>query len=255
MKKSLKNVNKDSPSHKTVKFANKYRIETLRLRNWDYGSNGMYFITICTGNRNRYFGKIENQRVQLSKMGIIADKIWLEISNKFSFIELDQYIVMPNHIHGILTISKDAINRVSTENNTDIVVKNNVSTENNADNVIKTNVSTENNTDIVAKNNVSTENNTDIVVKNNVSTKDNTPNANLSGGITGLHNPMLYDNLSRAIRWYKGRVSYEIRKFRKDFHWQSRFYDIIVRNETSLYYIRRYIRNNPIKWTEHNSNS
>lgn len=213
MKKSLKNVNKDSPSHKTIKFANKYRIETLRLRNWDYGSNGMYFITICTGNRNCYFGKIENQRVKLSKMGIIADKIWLEISNKFSFIELDQYIIMPNHIHGILTISKDAINRVSTENNTD------------------------------------------IVVKNNVSTKDNTHNANLSGGITGLHNPMLYDNLSRAIRWYKGRVSYEIRKFRKDFHWQSRFYDIIVRNETSLYYIRRYIRNNPIKWTEHNSNS
>jgi len=227
MKKSLKKVNKDNTYHKTIKFVNKYRIETIRLQNWDYGSNGMYFITICTGNRNCYFGNIENQRVKLSEMGIIADKIWLEISKQFSFIELDQYIIMPNHIHGILTIRKDAINRVSTENNTD--------------NVIKTNVSTENNTDIVAK--------------TNVSTKDNTHNANLSGGITGLHNPMLYDNLSRAIRWYKGRVSYEIRKFRKDFHWQSRFYDIIVRNETSLYYIRRYIRNNPIKWTEHNSNS
>jgi REP element-mobilizing transposase RayT len=68
------------------------------------------------------------------------------------------------------------------------------------------------------------------------------------GGITGNYNPMLHDNLSRIIRWYKGRVSFEVRKVTDGFSWQSRFHDRIIRNEEQLNRVRKYIINNPRNW-------
>jgi REP element-mobilizing transposase RayT len=60
----------------------------------------------------------------------------------------------------------------------------------------------------------------------------------------------LYDNVSRIIRWYKGRTTFESRKIRPGFAWQTRFYDHIIRNRTSEDNIRRYIWNNPARWKE-----
>ena len=88
-------------------FKNKYRIRSTRLQNWDYSSNGNYFITICTKNRHHYFGKIIDGKMQLSDIGIIAERYWNEIPNHFSCVILDEFIIMPNHIHGILVIEKN----------------------------------------------------------------------------------------------------------------------------------------------------
>lgn len=90
----------------TDKFQNKYRIPSARLQNWDYGRNGAYFITICTHNREHYFGKIVDGIMQLNDIGKLAQQYWMEIPNHFSFIALDNFVVMPNHIHGILIIDK-----------------------------------------------------------------------------------------------------------------------------------------------------
>ncbi len=68
------------------------------------------------------------------------------------------------------------------------------------------------------------------------------------GGITGAKNPMLNENLSRIIRWYKGRCSFEIHKFNPSFKWQYRFYDRIIRNENEYLRFSNYILNNPRKW-------
>ena len=70
------------------------------------------------------------------------------------------------------------------------------------------------------------------------------------GGITGMKNPMLSDNLSIIIRWYKGRVSFESRKTHADFGWQARFHDHIIRNDESVQKIKDYISNNPLTWTD-----
>jgi len=86
-------------------YKNRYRIENNRLKNWDYSSNGSYFVTICTKNRVTYFGKIKNKEMEKTRAGIISEKFWLEIPNMFSNIELDEYVIMPNHIHGILIIN------------------------------------------------------------------------------------------------------------------------------------------------------
>ena len=95
------------------KFRNKYRIPTVRLQNWDYGSNAMYFVTICTANRKYYFGKIvETQnlvspyQMEFSELGKIANHCWKEIPIHFPFAKLGEFVVMPNHVHGIIIIDK-----------------------------------------------------------------------------------------------------------------------------------------------------
>ena len=70
-----------------------------------------------------------------------------------------------------------------------------------------------------------------------------------SGGFAGDKNPMLSDNLSKAIRCYKGRVTFEARKLDKQFSWQSLFYDTIIRSEQSFQNITAYISNNPKNWS------
>ena len=89
-----------------IKYKDKFRIETTRLPSWDYGANAPYFVTICTKNREMFFGKIIKNIVNLSPIGEIAHKYWLEIPKHFPFVELDEFIIMPNYIHGIIVINK-----------------------------------------------------------------------------------------------------------------------------------------------------
>ncbi len=181
------------------RYRNKYRIQSTRMRNWDYGWNGGYFVTICTHGMETFFGRIVNNKMWLNDMGVLADLYWKDIPKHFPFVELDEYVVMPNHMHGIIIINnqscrdaicRDAINRVSTI----------------------------------------------------ISTK--------RGGVAGTQNPMFHNNLSRIIRWYKGRTTFEIRKKTSVFQWQPRFYEHVIRNNDSYDKIKEYIKNNPGKWND-----
>ncbi|MFA6458282.1 MAG: transposase [Patescibacteria group bacterium] len=86
------------------KFLGKYRIKSTRLRNWDYSADGYYFITICTKNRENFLGEICNKKMFLSPIGKIVQKYWQEIPQHFPNTKLDEFVVMPNHVHGILII-------------------------------------------------------------------------------------------------------------------------------------------------------
>lgn len=97
------------------KFQNKYRIPSTRLQNWNYGLAGAHFITICTANREYFFDKINNGILQLSNVGVIANVLWYEIKNHTTNVELGTFIVMPNHVHGILVLN-------GNNNNTDTTV-------------------------------------------------------------------------------------------------------------------------------------
>ncbi len=90
-------------------YQNRYRIESARLKNWDYSSNGNYFITMCTKYRRHLFGKIINGEMILSEIGKIAYKYWQEIPNHFLFVRLDKFVIMPDHIHGIINIVKQDV--------------------------------------------------------------------------------------------------------------------------------------------------
>lgn len=91
-------------------FQNKYRTKSARLQTWDYRWAGAYFITICTQKRSYYFGEIKNGQMQLSPIGLIADILWHEIKNHFKNVELGEFVLMPNHIHGVIIITNDNIN-------------------------------------------------------------------------------------------------------------------------------------------------
>ncbi|WP_338869054.1 transposase [Spirosoma sp. SC4-14] len=95
------------------RFQNKYRIASARAAWWDYGWAGAYFITICTAQRHHYFGNINQGRMQLSSVGILADVFWHEIRHHAQQLELGTFVVMPNHIHGILILNNDDGNNVN----------------------------------------------------------------------------------------------------------------------------------------------
>lgn len=86
------------------KFQGKYRIETSRLTGCDYSKSGLYFVTICTDDRRHYFGEVVDSEMELSNIGQIVDLFWLEIPVHHPYAILDEYVVMPNHLHGILKI-------------------------------------------------------------------------------------------------------------------------------------------------------
>ena len=87
------------------KFQDKYRIASTRLQNWDYAWNGAYFITICTKGKICCFGDIVDKRIRLSKVGVIADVLWFEIKNHSRNVDLGPFVVMPNHVHGIIVLT------------------------------------------------------------------------------------------------------------------------------------------------------
>ena len=90
----------------TEKYQNKYRIASARLQSWDYANEGAYFITICTKDRRHYFGTVENGKMVLSNAGVIANLMWFEIKNHGKNVELGEFVVMPNHVHGILILNE-----------------------------------------------------------------------------------------------------------------------------------------------------
>lgn len=76
-----------------------------RLQGYDYSRNGYYFITICAKDHINYFGEIKNNCVELTQIGKITQNFWLQIPQKFKNIYLDEFVIMSNHIHGILIIN------------------------------------------------------------------------------------------------------------------------------------------------------
>lgn len=215
------------------KFKNKYRISSARLQTWDYSNNGAYFITICTQNRHHFFGHIQNQEMQLSEIGKLAEQFWLEIPNHFPMVELGNFVVMPNHVHGILII----------DNISNSLASNNVGEYDQTRFIASDNNDKMNNSRFIASDN-------NDVNNNNNETRLITSLQNKTGGFSGDKNPMMGNSISKIIRCYKGRCSFECRKINPNFAWQSRFHDHIIRNSKSFENIQNYIEQNPLKWDD-----
>ena len=199
------------------KFQDKYRIPSARLRNWDYGWNASYFVTICTANRECCFGEIRNDQMQFSTIGSKVNEYWLEIPEHFPFVKLDLHVVMPNHVHGIIVIGKpdDGQNdKCNTGQNDERNVCGNLGRK--------------------AGRDVKTPNLGDF-----------TPHPPQTAAASQKWKP---ETLGTIINQYKRICTIESRKINPDFAWQTRFYDHIIRNDSSYQRIRNYIINNPKNW-------
>jgi len=207
------------------KFQNKYRIPSARLQSWDYGSDGYYFITICTSHMEHYFGEIRDGEMIHNELGKLADKYWEEIPLHFLFVELGNYVVMPNHVHGILIIDKPVTPTPPDEQ------------------TLHEQTLHEQTLHVGTRLIASLPSVEPSVVPSTVPTEKNE-----RGGITGDKNPMFYENISRIVRWYKGVCTFECHKIQPNFRWQARFHDHIIRDAQSFENIQHYIETNPLNW-------
>lgn len=94
---------------------------SIRLKGYDYSQSGLYFITICIQNRECLLGKIENDAIKLNSAGEMVKRIWQELPQRFPSIQMDEFVVMPNHLHGIISISSEFLENQSSVRLGDIV--------------------------------------------------------------------------------------------------------------------------------------
>lgn len=207
------------------RYRNKYRGDSIRIRNWNYGSPGYYYVTICTRDRMHYFGDVvisdetpediqspapwadvcggfaathnyaslppaappphgtgirstrSHVTVELTEIGKIAYQNWIDIPAHFPFVILDEFVVMPDHIHGILCFQKPGYRE---------------------------------------------------------------RNVNSFGPQS--------ENLGSVIRNFKGATKAYATSHEIQFAWQARYHDDVITSGEELDRIRTYIRNNPAKW-------
>lgn len=205
------------------KFQNKYRIPSIRLQKWDYRRAGVYFITICTKDRNHYFGEIQNKKMRLSQVGVIADLLWHEIKNHSENVILGEFVVMPNHIHGILILTGDGGDGGPGRDGGDGRDGGPVQT-------------------------------------GHALSLSHAPSHAQSQSQSQSPPPppigqQRYQNIgknsvSSIIGSYKSAVTKHANRLGFEFGWQPRFYESIARDPGSHERISRYIRNNPLKWKE-----
>lgn len=227
------------------KFQNKYRSTSIRLQNWDYGWRGKYFVTICTSGREHSFGEIIDGKMQLSPVGVIADVLWHELKNHFDGIELVAFVVMPNHIHGIVAIT-EYIGKTENENTYAITVDTTYS-----DNGNDNNGNNGNNDNGNGNGNVDTTHALYLQPAPQPAPAQSQQNQSSPKTIgqkrfqnQGSH------TLSSIVGSYKSAVSKHAHRMGFDFAWQSGYYENIVRNDIAFNRIQTYIDNNPKNWKE-----
>ncbi len=192
------------------KYQNKYRIPSARLQTWDYGSDAAYFVTICTKNREHFFGEIvdtlvETQYIaslQPTEIGKFVAQEWIktpELRPDMN-LELGEFVVMPNHFHGIMIIGKNKYN-MPPDMVTAAETQRIVSLQPPPNNVNKFGPQSKNLASIIRG------------FKSSVTTQ-----AKKTGNI--------------------------------NFAWQSRFHDHIIRNAKSFERIQNYIINNILNWKD-----
>jgi REP element-mobilizing transposase RayT len=205
----------------------------MRLKGYDYASAGVYFITICTYQGHSLFGEIINSQMQLNEYGQIVADEWLHSANIRQEIELDEWIVMPNHLHGIVFIN----------------------TINEPQNPIQT---IDNPIHPVGANGRSPLPYTPLshtplprVASNSTRL---TSNPNHSTDLIHQKFPipsMKPRSLSSLMAGFKAVTTTRINHLRnapKTPLWQRSYYDHIIRDEYALKVICRYIESNPLTW-------
>ena len=196
------------------KYQNKYRIASTRAAWWNYGWNGAYFITICTRNREHIFGEIRNGEIILSNLGVIANVLWHEIPMHAPNVDLGDFIVMPNHIHGIVILNKPESKQLNNSLGFDSL-KN-------------------------KENSINAE--TGII-------NAETGHALSLPGDNRFQN-IGKNTISSIIGSYKSAVTKHANRLGIENGWQTRFHDHIIRNDNEYQKISDYIVNNPNLWNE-----
>jgi putative transposase len=210
------------------------RHKSLRLQGYDYSRHGAYFVTIMTKNRDALFGEVVAETMTLNDLGRAVQNIWENLPNHYQEITTDQYVVMPNHIHGIIWIENNLTN------NQDVGVGLSKTTPGN-----------------------------DVAIMSSRPTLLMCHAANVQGAglvqptneiVDGANKipvvrrpaPTGSRDLSEIIRFFKSFSAKRVNALRNMSGaqvWQRGYHDRIIRTETELNQIRGYIQTNPLRWS------
>jgi len=182
------------------KYTGYHNRRSIRLSGYDYCRPGYYFVTICIIDRRQLlFGDIPEILVGAgskpapctpqfppNQYGQIVQNTWLDLPNHIPSIELDEFIIMPNHIHGIIRIIEHGTNRAGLEPAPTVLVK--------------------------------------------------------------------LPEMVRQLKTFSARCINRLRNTIGQPVWQRNYYEHIIRDEKSLFFIRKYIQNNPINWADDSEN-
>ena len=188
--------------------------KSIRLKNFDYSRAGAYFVTICSHNKKFVFGRVEDDAVRLSELGRLIEECWQQITEHFMNATLDEYIIMPNHLHGIIVLSESyhdcrGAARSARE------------------------------TDSTGRGAARSARKTDSTGRGAAcSTRSETSN-------------MRPDTLSTIVRSFKSaatKLARESNLVANEPLWQRSFFERIIRNNDAMMKAREYIINNPLRW-------
>lgn len=202
-------------NNQTQYFRNR---KNLRLKNYDYASDGAYFVTICTNHRECLFGDIIDGQMCLNDAGLMIDEIYHDLENKFANIQCSEYVIMPNHFHCVIHICNDEC-MMNERANMEFAPTNG--------------------------NNGSLQKRADM---ESAPTIDN--------GSVGVESISTHVSLPQIIQTFKRQTTIEYINGVKTKNWQSfdkrlwqrNYYEHIIRNEKSYNEIIKYIQQNPLKW-------
>ena len=215
-------------------FNNKYRIPSARLQHWNYANEAMYFVTICTKNRQHFFGDVSTESEKDSiilnptEIGKIAHSEWyktIELRLDMN-IELGEFVVMPNHIHGIVMIGQ---NKYNTDNGRDALQ------------CVSNNPVNNDGSDVINDGSDVINDGSDVI---NDGKRDALQCVSTNKNQFGPQSK----NLPSIIRGYKTAVTTYARHNNINFDWQPRYYDHIIRNMDAYNKISEYIIANPVNW-------
>lgn len=224
------------------KLYKKYRIDSLRMPEWDYSRNGKYFVTLCVEGMKRILGEVVDQKMVLSDFGKIVEEQWFRSFEIRKELFYDEFIIMPNHIHAILIINHRHIKKELIKN------------------------------DLVNKEIISEIQSPDFLVDEfKLSRQPKSISSFLAGFKSACYSPIddLIDihndkaiEIANVVNSRFNKKEYTInqlpmdpRKFYKKYNrknkiWQPNYHDHIIRDEFDFKRIKNYIINNPKKWNE-----
>ena len=188
---------------------------SIRVKGYDYAQDGAYFVTICAQSKQCLFGDIAKGEMKLNDVGRMVNDHWIGLKNRFSNIEIDEFIVMPNHFHGIIVIFSVGAGLVSALPEHGIFPKSSKG---------------------VKQRNGSTE-------ANNTKMRADTRPAptNTVGDMMCAFKSLVANEYIKSVK------SGKFPPFEKSV-WQRNYYEHIIRDDNDLDRIREYIINNPLNW-------
>ncbi len=187
---------------------------TIRLRAYDYTTPGAYFVTVCTQDQAHLFGDVVDGGMRLNDAGRMIIDIWESLSDRFPTIRLDAFVVMPNHVHGIIVIVGAPLVGAQAENHDadDHTV---------GASLVGAQIEDHDNAD--------------------AQTRAATRAAPTLGDIVGAFKSIT------TVEYIRGVKQHGWSPFHKRL-WQRNYYEHIIRNDRALDAIRRYIVQNPVRW-------